>query len=399
MDVASIIFFAVAVVGVPMVALQTAFLGRFLRRPASRPTRPGPAISILKPLSGLDDGLLENLESFAALDYPEYEVLLGMKSADDGAMAAAQRMVERWPERFRIVLQQGAPGLNPKVNQLITLAKAARHDVLLVSDASVRVGDGYLPEIAAWLEDPAIGLVTHVMAATGERTLGSLFDNLYLMSHYSAGAIAADEATGQPMVNGKSLVFRRADLEAMGGFDAVRDYAAEDFILGRWVGRVLGRKVAFARNIPQTISMRRTVGAYLKRYERWTVMQRFGVGYGLYAAHTFMYPILHASLALVLCPSAKGLALWGAIAAAKSALDYTQSRMIRPGSFSLWALFLGPVNDLLIGWMWCHGLLHDRLVWRGNLLEVTKGTRLVPIRPAEATLPEAEAAGPVDEQT
>ena len=46
--------------------------------------RPGPGfpgISILKPLCGLDEELWENLSSFAALDYPAYEVLLGVKSS------------------------------------------------------------------------------------------------------------------------------------------------------------------------------------------------------------------------------------------------------------------------------------------------------------------------------
>ena len=75
----------------------------------------------------MDDGLRENLESFAALDYPAYEVLLGLRDASDPARALAAEAVERWPGRFRVVLQRGAPGVNPKVNQLVTLAAEARH--------------------------------------------------------------------------------------------------------------------------------------------------------------------------------------------------------------------------------------------------------------------------------
>ena len=48
-------------------------------------------------------------------------------------------------------MQQGEPGLNPKVNQLITLAPQARYDVLLISDSNTRVGPGYLEEIVAHL--------------------------------------------------------------------------------------------------------------------------------------------------------------------------------------------------------------------------------------------------------
>ena len=51
--------------------------------------------------------------------------------------------------------------------------------------------------------------------------------------------------------------------------------------------------------------------------------------------------------------------------------------MIRPGRLPVSAFLLGPVNDLLVAWTWFHGLLHDRMIWRGTVLEVTAGTRLV----------------------
>lgn len=378
MSFSSFALFLIASVGVVCVAIQAALLWRFLRAQMVRPSRPVPAISILKPLAGCDDGLTENLTSFAELDYPEYEVLLGVHREDDPAVPVARQMIERWPGRFRLVLQQGAPGLNPKVNQLITLAKAAQHEVLLVSDASVRVGNGYLPEIAARLEDSEVGLVTHIFAAEGERTLGSLFDNVYLMSHFAAGAIAARDAGGQTLVNGKSNAFRRADLEAMGGFDAVRDYAAEDFILGLWVSSKLQKRVCFARYTPATISVRRSIAEYLKRYQRWSLLQRTGGGYLVYLLQVMMYPLLLATLGLILSPSWVGLGWWLGIAFGKSALDVTQAKMLRKSSLSPLAFVLGPVNDMLIAWIFLYGLLFDTVVWRGTVMKVTWGTKLVP---------------------
>lgn len=378
MSLISVILFMVATTGVLCVAIQTGFLWRFLRAQVARPTRPVPAISILKPLSGCDDGLVQNLESFAALDYPEYEVLLGVHTEDDPAVPVARQMIERWPERFRLVLEQGTKGLNPKVRQLITLSKAAQHDVLLVSDASVRVGSGYLPEIAARLEEPSVGLVTHIFSAEGERSLGSLFDNLYLMSHFAGGAIAARDAGGQNLVNGKSTAFRRSDLAAMGGFEAVADYAAEDFVLGRWVTSMLGKSVCFARYIPTTISARRSIAEYCKRYQRWSILQRTGGGYLIYLLQTMMYPLLIATLALLLHPSLQGIATWTVLAYAKSGLDFAQAKMLRREPLSPLAFVLGPVNDLIIGWIWFYGLVSDRMVWRGNELRVTWGTKLVP---------------------
>src|SRR6185312_13215341 len=111
--VLSALLFAAAALGCVILGVQTFLVRRFLRREPRRPTRT-PPISILKPLCGVDDSLETNLRSFAALDYPEYEVLLGLETAHDPAYAVARSIVARWPRRFRIVFQRGEPGLNPK---------------------------------------------------------------------------------------------------------------------------------------------------------------------------------------------------------------------------------------------------------------------------------------------
>src|SRR5690349_19684454 len=107
----------VAGVGVILFAVQIGGALLHLRR-RPRAARAHPGISLLKPLCGVDDGLATNLQSFATLDYPRYEVLLGVKDRTDPAYPVACRAAARWPERMRVVVQSGAPGLNPKVNQL-----------------------------------------------------------------------------------------------------------------------------------------------------------------------------------------------------------------------------------------------------------------------------------------
>ena len=223
---------------------QLAALWKHLRGPRAVPGgRPG--ISILKPLCGLDDRLAGNLLSFADLPYANYEVLLGLRSADDAAYALAWMATRRWPHRFRIVLQQGEVGLNPKVNQLVTLARHARHDILVISDSNTRVEPDYLDDIAAHLEDPTVGLVTHLLAGEGETEsdtrLGAIADNLHITGVITPGVVAAKLLAGKDYVIGKSMAMRRADLEALGGFESVKNVLAEDFVLGRAVAEVLGQ--------------------------------------------------------------------------------------------------------------------------------------------------------------
>ena len=223
-------------IGVAIVVLQVLMLARHLSRPAPVP-RARPPISILKPLCGLDDELADNLAVFSALPYPAYEVLLGVASAADPAYAVAAEMARRWPARFRVVIQRGAPGLNPKVNQLLGLAAEARADILVVSDSNTRVPPGYLDEIAAHLEDPSVGLVTHAIAGSGEERAraaapaaiwGARLDNLHITGTMSPGFVAASALCGKTYVVGKSMAMRRTDLQAVGGLDVVKDVQAEE---------------------------------------------------------------------------------------------------------------------------------------------------------------------------
>lgn len=383
MPIVSVALFAAALLGLAVLAVQCLSLRRHLRRPAPVPAAT-PPVSILKPLCGLDDRLAENLGSFAALAYPEYEVLLGLRSADDPALEVAREAARRWPGRFRIVFQRGEPGHNPKVNQLVTLARAARHDVLVVSDSNVRVEPGYLAGIAAALEDEQVGLVTHPIAGEGERRLGSVLDHLHLAGSIAPGVVAAKRLAGRDIVVGKSMALRRRDLDALGGFEAVKDVLAEDYVIGTMVGRVLGKRVAVGQTPIHDVSVHRTVGEFAARYRRWSVLQRQAVGPLVYTAQVLLNPVLVASVAAVVDRTLVALGLLAGTCAAKMALDGASGRALRAGGFPLWQLALVPAQDLVVGSAWLYGLFRREVVWRGTRLVVLPGTRTVPAPPRDA---------------
>jgi ceramide glucosyltransferase len=350
------------------------------RRTAREPEpleRPG--ISILKPLCGIDDQLEENLTAFAWLDYRDYEVLLGVPSTSDPAWGVALAAVRRWPHRFRAVVQSGAPGLNPKVNQLIGLARAARHDLLVVSDSNVRVDAAYLTEIADAFRDPEVGLVTHPVAGVGERRLGSLFDNLHLAGAVAPGMVASKRLAGQDIVVGKSMALRRADLAALGGFEAVKDVLAEDYVIGRWITRRLGKRVVLARTPVVNVNEQRGVADFYGRYARWSVMQRKAVGLPVYVSQVMLNPILLGFAGLGARPSAPALLAVLALCVAKASIDGASGRRLRGAGFFPSDLLLVPIKDLIFAAAWLHGLLRDDVVWRGRRLRVRRGTRLVPV--------------------
>jgi ceramide glucosyltransferase len=378
---------ALAWLGVVLAAVQLLALRRHLSRPVKSPGAL-PSISVLKPLCGIDDDLWGNLESFAELDYPDYEVLLGARNRDDPAWGVAEAAEARWPGRFRAVLQRGEAGLNPKVNQLIGLAAAARHDVLLVSDSNVRAPAGYLRDVAAHLSDPAVGLVTHPVAGVGEASLGAELDNLQAASSVGPATIAAKWLSGRDVVVGKSMAFRRSDLEALGGFESVKDVLAEDYVLGVNVSRRLGKRVAIGSMAILNVNRRRSGRDFLSRYGRWCVMQRKIAGTPVYAAQILLYPLPFAAAAVATDPGLAPFAAAILAVGAKAVLDGTSSRTLRGSGFGPRVLFLSPLKDVLFATAYLRAFLENTVEWRGNRLRVLSGSRLerVPAPVAEAAL-------------
>ena len=112
------------------------FLSATLPHPGTQP-----AISVLKPLCGHDDGLEENLRSFMTQDYPEYEVLFGVHRRDDPAVAVAEKIISEFSGRIsaRLVITGESPIPNAKAFSLNRMVREAKYDVLVMSDSDVRV--------------------------------------------------------------------------------------------------------------------------------------------------------------------------------------------------------------------------------------------------------------------
>lgn len=365
-----------AALGVLLAFVQAVALRRHLRGAVPRP-RSLPFVSILKPLCGVDDALWNNLRSFTRLRYPAYEILLGVKDVLDPAYPLALRAAKAWPDRVRVVVQRSAPGLNPKVNQLITLASAASGEVLVVSDSNVRVRGNYLLAIAALFDDPRVGLVTHAVAGVGERSVGALLDNLTLCGSIAPGVISAKWIARKDLVVGKSMALRRGDLRDMGGFERLKDVLAEDFLSGRIVRRELGKKVALAPEPVFNVTRSETLPTFFSRYFRWSVMQRKVVGNAAYSTQILLNPVAFAAAAWIASPEHWTAATLAAVSLLRAVLCESSSRALRRRGFASLCL-LAPIADLIVACAWAAGMIRSEIDWRGNRLLVREGTRLEP---------------------
>jgi ceramide glucosyltransferase len=247
-----------------------------------------------------------------------------------------------------------------------------------------------------------VACVTNPVSGLGEQTLGSLMDNLYLCTMAGAGQIAAKRFADKDIVVGKSMALRRADLEALGGFVAAKDLLAEDFLTGVWVRERLHKRVAVADELIFNVSQRKSVGAFFKRYVRWTIIHRTCISLPTYLGQSLLNPLPWAALGALLAPAHWKVEALGALAGltvVKLALDLTTFQVMRPGERTPWmAVPAVLLKDALLYATWLNGLVSHTVDWRGNRLRVLPGSRLVPppSMPVEP-LPEAKAAETAEE--
>lgn len=328
-----------------------------------------PPVSIIKPLSGLDDELEENLESFYRLDYPLYEVVFSFASNDDPAFRVARGVADRHSGVPTVFVVDGRePAANSKVNRLAAGSRCARYRHLLFSDGNVRVREDFLRRAVAPFRDHSVGLVSNLFRGSWPETLGSRVECLYLNGTLQPGTAAIARLLKQPCVVGKSILISRDALEAIGGFGAVGEYLAEDYLFGIEV-RKAGYRVVLSADTLDTTEIRKPASAAWARHRRWAIIRR-RVGGASYLAEILASPIPFYAGALFF--SAEHPAV-PAIATGLLGIRYLIEAIAERDAgrpFAAADLPLLLLRDLAVAVLFWSGITGRTTAWRGRRLTI-----------------------------
>jgi ceramide glucosyltransferase len=335
-----------------------------------------PAVSVLKPVRGLDPGSYENFASFCRQDYEDYEIVFAVADEDDPAIEIIRRLIDDFPRRS-IRLLIGAPNLGPssKVNKLCRLTREARHDVLVISDSDIRVAPDYLRSVVAPFRDAHVGAVTCLYAGMTNGSIASELEALGIATDFAAGVLTAWQFQGLRFALGATMATTRERLGEIGGFEALAAYCADDYQLGCRIAEG-GYVVALPRHVVDSECAVRTLREYVRHQLRWAITIRQSRPWG-YAGLALTHGPLWTAAAVAAMPVA-------AIAACY-VTAYLALRLLMAWSVVHWGLggrgwkwWLVPVRDALGLGVWCAALFKNRIQWRGREFALNKG-RLVPL--------------------
>jgi ceramide glucosyltransferase len=343
--------------------------------PASQPE----PVSVLKPLDGLDDGLEQNLRTFFEQDYEYFEILFAARRDDDTGLQLARRLSLEYPRTpARFFVTGDPPWPNAKVWSLELMMREASHDLLVMSDSDIRVTPEMLRVVASEFSVPRLGVATCPYRAVAGPSLWSELEALGMNTEFWGSVFTARLVEGGVhFAVGPTIAARRKVIGAVGGWDRLSRYLAEDFVLGQ-----LASEAGFGVILSSYVIEHR-IGAQklrpnLSHRLRWNRSTRRSRPAG-YAGQVFTNPLPLALILTVLAPQAwPALALtvllrgWAAYDVASRTLGQ------RLGARS-WVLL--PLQDLIGFCLWVAGFQGDTIFWRGRQYRVLSDGRFELLQP------------------
>lgn len=337
-----------------------------------------PAVTILKPICGLDRDAQANLASFCQQDYPEYQIIFAVRDRHDPVIELIQKMIQQFPDvDMQLVVSDRIIGVNLKVSNLANAVAAAKHEILLIADSDIRVGKDYLQRVIQPLQDQNVGVVTCLYRSVAQGWVTTL-EAVATATDFHTGVLVKNQHSGIKFAFGSTIVIRQQVLEAIGGFGAIADYLADDFQLGHLPAQA-GYKVVLSDYIVDHILDTSTLADSIQRQIRWARCIRVSQPWG-YLGLLFTYGTVTSLLFLITTGgSTLGLIVLFGTWSIRLLMGWVVGVNILHDSVAKKFLWLIPGRDLISFAIWLLGFVSSTIEWRGRQLKLIKGGKITTV--------------------
>ncbi len=354
-------------------------MARFRRRP--RPEAQSPeasaGVSLLKPAVEAGATFSELLRSHAAQDHPDFEILVGVRPGDSETRNATRAVRDEFPSlRIEIVdCPEGSSLGNDKANVLERLARRASKPVWVVSDADIWVPKHYLRTLCAELGPMDTGLVTCLYRGEASGGLASRLEAVRIDTEFPALVLVAEWLQGMRFGLGSTLALRRETLQKLGGFQSIRGFVGDDYVLGAMVAAAGQRVEVSSLAVATRANLGDTTPQVWDRQLRWsrTIRKQRPAGH---AGLIFTFATVWCGLAVLVQPAA----LWplAALGAASRLAAGLMSARLVGSAGSIRNLWLAPAADIAAFAIWACSYFGATVSWAGRRMRLGPGGRILP---------------------
>lgn len=238
-SVLNIVFGSIALLSIALLIWQWLAALRFPLHRRTGDHSFAPAVTLLKPLKGCDAGTEDCLRSWFVQDYTgPTQILFGIAAANDPAGDVVRKLLREFPERdAQLIVCDQSLGANGKVSTLVQLEPQAKHEIVVVSDADVRVPPDFLANAIGPLRHPEVGLVNCFYRLANPTTLAMQCEAIAINADFWSQVLQARSLRPLDFALGAVMITRRRLLDEIGGFKSLVNCLADDFQLGNQIAR------------------------------------------------------------------------------------------------------------------------------------------------------------------
>ncbi|HKW29090.1 MAG TPA: glycosyltransferase [Verrucomicrobiae bacterium] len=234
MNFANVIFAALAFLSLTLALWQWLAARRFPLHQRAADSSFAPAVTLLKPLKGCDATTADSLQSWFNQKYAgAVQILFGVANANDPVCKLVGELIEKNPGRDIQLVICGEPfGTNGKISTLIQLERSAKYELMLVSDADVRVPPDFLANAVVLLRDDKTALVNCFYRLANPVTTAMRWEAVAVNADFWSQVLQAASLKPLDFALGAAILVRRKALTEIGGFKSLAHCLADDYQLG-----------------------------------------------------------------------------------------------------------------------------------------------------------------------